>query len=171
MLEMTDSASRTTWNDYLDVAERNRGAAASLGLVRNASQNRGESIRLLAPRRIVLAFDPLVDDPKMLRTVILLLRLAAIAASTRQDLAGIETANERMREALVSVSKIDNIRKSSDSIRKSADKIGVDGDTLQTNVNRVLGQALTALTAAASAATIESPQVRVTLEGPTIDAA
>ena len=62
VLEMTDSP-RTGWGDYLDEAERNRCAAASLGLVRTIEQNGGQSIRVLGPRRIVMAFDPEHDDP------------------------------------------------------------------------------------------------------------
>lgn len=39
-LEMTDSGQNRRWNDYLDEVERNRNAAASLGLVRDAAQKR-----------------------------------------------------------------------------------------------------------------------------------
>ena len=46
VLEMTDSA-RAGWAEYLDEAERNRQAAAALGLVRTAEQNGGQSIRVL----------------------------------------------------------------------------------------------------------------------------
>lgn len=45
-LEMTDSA-RAGWTDYLDEAERNRDAAASLGLVRATEQNGGQAIRVI----------------------------------------------------------------------------------------------------------------------------
>ena len=61
VLEMTDSV-RPAWNDYLDEAERNREATASLGLVRELSQNAGQSIRVLGSRRIVMVFDPAQDD-------------------------------------------------------------------------------------------------------------
>lgn len=61
VLEMTDSP-RTGWNAYLDEAERNRDAVASLGLVREAACNGGHTIRVLGPRRIVMAFDPETDD-------------------------------------------------------------------------------------------------------------
>jgi hypothetical protein len=57
VLEMSDST-RTVWNDYLDEAERNREASASLGLVPSPAQNGGHSIRCLGSRRIVMAFDP-----------------------------------------------------------------------------------------------------------------
>ncbi|MGH3976306.1 MAG: hypothetical protein ACRDS9_23735 [Pseudonocardiaceae bacterium] len=39
VLEMTNSK-RSSWNDYLDEAERNRAAVASLGLVHEPVQNR-----------------------------------------------------------------------------------------------------------------------------------
>jgi len=69
VLEMTDSK-RTQWNDYLDEAERNRGATASLGLVRDSAQNNGNTLRSVGARRIILAFDPGIDDPDLLRTVV-----------------------------------------------------------------------------------------------------
>jgi len=69
VLEMTDSV-RPGWNDYLDEAERNREATTSLGLVRELSQNAGQSIRVLSARRIVMVFDPATDDAGLLRTVV-----------------------------------------------------------------------------------------------------
>ncbi len=89
VVEMTDSK-RTSWNNYLDEAERNRSALASLGLVRNSDQLSGSTVQTITARRIVMAFDPETDDPAMLRTVVQLLRLAAIAANARQDEAEIE---------------------------------------------------------------------------------
>ena len=68
VVEMTDSA-RANWGEYLDEAERNRGASASLGVVRTADQNGGHSIRVLGQRRVVIAFDPDSDDAEVLRTV------------------------------------------------------------------------------------------------------
>jgi hypothetical protein len=147
VLEMTDSA-RTGWNAYLDEAERNREAAASLGLVRQTAQNAGHSIRALTGRRIVMAFDPQTDDPSLLRTVVQLLRVAAVAASARQDSGGIRTANERIDEALAVISTIDGIRKAAGSIRKGADTIETQGADLQTTLARLLTQARTALAGA-----------------------
>src|SRR3954463_15691846 len=69
VLEMTDS-NRTGWTAYLDEAERNRGANASLGLVRHIDQNAGQTFRSLGNRRVVMAFDPGNDDPELLRTVV-----------------------------------------------------------------------------------------------------
>ncbi|MDQ2758231.1 MAG: hypothetical protein M3Y71_17035 [Actinomycetota bacterium] len=37
-----------------DEAERNREAAASVGIVRKTGQNKGQTIRVLGPRRVVL---------------------------------------------------------------------------------------------------------------------
>ena len=87
VLEMTDSVQRG-WTEYFDEAERNRGATASLGLVRTVEQNAQQSIRVLGGRRIAMAFDPEVDDPDLLRTVVMLLRTAATAAASRRPGAG-----------------------------------------------------------------------------------
>lgn len=144
VVEMTDSA-RSSWNDYLDEAERNRFAAASLGLVRTVSQNNGQSIRVLGTRRIVVAFDPNVDDPDLLRAVVQLQRVAAIAASSRRDAEGLVTAEERITEAQAALEKVNIIRTASGSIRKNADTIDRECNAVQTTVDRLLGQALDAL--------------------------
>ncbi|MEJ7629964.1 MAG: Fis family transcriptional regulator [Nocardioidaceae bacterium] len=147
VLEMTDSK-RANWNDYLDEAERNRDAAAALGLVRETAQNNGSTIRCLGSRRIVLAFDPATDDPELLRAVIQLLRLSALAARTRQDRDEINTAEEKILEALALLVKIDDIKKVAGSLRLGAGKIEQQSDDLRSALTRLLTQAQSALSAA-----------------------
>lgn len=145
VVEMHDSNDRRVWNDYLDEAERNREAAASVGIVRTATQNHGQTIRVLAARRIVIAFDPAADEPDLLRTVVQLMRTSAIAASARRDVEGLETAEENIHSALELVQRVNAIRKASGSIRKSADTIDKECNTVETGVKRHLSQALDAL--------------------------
>src|SRR5699024_3659914 len=90
VVEMHDSGDRRVWNDYLDEAERNREAAASIGIVREAGQNQGQVIRVLGSCRVVIAFDPATDEPDLLRTVVQLMRTAALSASARRDVEGLE---------------------------------------------------------------------------------
>lgn len=158
VVEMTDSI-RPSWNDYLDVAEQNREAGASLGLVRAAEQNCGQSIRVLGARRIVLVFDPTLDDPELLRSVLQLLRVAAIAAASRHDAEGLATAEERIAEAQLVLEKVNTIRKASGAIRQGADKIDRESNAVQTTITRLLGQALDAL---AGVAVIEDAGLEVT---------
>ncbi len=47
-----------------------------------------------------MAFDPEHDDPSLLRTVVMLLRAAAIAASARTGATEIATAEEKIGEAI-----------------------------------------------------------------------
>jgi vacuolar-type H+-ATPase subunit E/Vma4 len=145
VMEMTDS-SRSGWGDYFDEAERNRGAAAGLGVVRSASQNGGQTIRVLGQRRVVMAFDPGADDPEVLRTVVMLLRTVAIAASIRTGDSEIATAEERIDEALKQLEKIDTIKKAADTIQKSASKIESECTAISTAIRRLLDQAIVALT-------------------------
>lgn len=145
LVEMHDSRQKRAWNAYLDEAERNRQAAGSLGLVPTTVQNEGQSIRVLSARRVVMAFDPLEDDPALLRTVLILLRTAALAASARLDDTGVQTAAERIAEALDVLPRVDTIRKLADGIRKNAVKVDTEADTLHTVLNRLLLQAQTAL--------------------------
>lgn len=144
VLEMTDSA-RAGWTDYLDEAERNRDAAASLGLVRAAEQNGGQAIRVIGPHRVVMAFDPENDDPDLLRTVVLLLRTVAVTASARKGAHEVATAEEKINEALAQLAKIDSVKKLSASIQKSATKIDGECNSLNTGIRRLLDDALVAL--------------------------
>lgn len=144
VIEMTDS-SRANWGEYFDEAERNRGAGASLGVVRSADQNAGHSIRVLGQRRVVIAFDPDTDDAEVLRTVALLLRTVAIAASVRTGDAEIDTAEEKIGEAVAQLDKIDTIKKTAGSIQKGAAKIESECTSITTGIRRLLDQALVAL--------------------------
>jgi hypothetical protein len=54
VVEMSDSARGGGWGPYLAEAERNRGALASIGLVRSAEQLNGNSMITLGARRIVI---------------------------------------------------------------------------------------------------------------------
>jgi hypothetical protein len=80
-----------------------------------------------------------------LRTVVQLLRLGAITASSRRDSEGLETAEERITEARTMLTKVNVIRTASGSIRKNAETIDRECNTVQTGVDRLLSQALDAL--------------------------
>ncbi len=150
VLEMTDSA-RKNWPAYLDEAERNRDAAASLGLVPTADLNDGHSFRSLGQRRIVMAFDPATDDIDLLRIVVQVLRLGALSAGARQDSGEIETAREKLVEAVAMLSKIDEVKRLAGLIKGHAAKIDLESDALRTNLERLLTQAQTALLGAVGA--------------------
>lgn len=144
VFEMTDSP-RAGWGDYFDEAERNRAAAASLGIVRTPEQNGDQAIRVLGPRRVVIAFDPEQDEPELLRTAVMLLRTVAIAASARSGATEIATAEEKIGEAMAQLVRIDTIKKTAGSIHKGAEKIDSECSTLGTSIRRLLDQALVAL--------------------------
>lgn len=144
VIEMTDSP-RNGWTAYLREAEENRGAQASLGLIKSAVQAPGDGLVSLGPRRIVMAFDPEVDDPQLLRCVIQLLRLAAQAAAARVDSGEIATADELIAEAMTTVDRIGKIKKSAGLIRSNAGTIDTEADAVQTELMRQLSQARTAL--------------------------
>lgn len=93
----------------------------------------------------MLAFDPASDGPELLRAVVQLLRVAAIAASSRRDAEGLATAEERIAEAQQALEKVNLIRTASGSIRKGADSIDRECNNVQTTIDRLLGQALDAL--------------------------
>ncbi|QDO89548.1 Fis family transcriptional regulator [Ornithinimicrobium ciconiae] len=145
VVEMHDSTDRRVWNDYLDEAERNREAAASIGIVRDASQNQGQVIRVLGARRLVIAFDPTVDEVDLLRTVVQLMRTAALAATARRDTEGLDTAEENITAALDLLDGINKVKKAVVSIRNGATTIDTQAESLQTGITRHLSAALDAL--------------------------
>lgn len=155
MVEMTDSAKDRNWPAYLDEAERNREAHASLGIVPCAEQNGGQSIRVLGARRIVLAFDPAADDPALLRTVVMLLRAAALAASSRRGAEELATAEEKITEAVAHLEKLDEVKKNASAIHKNATKIESACTGINASIQRLLADALAALGEASSADTHE----------------
>jgi hypothetical protein len=156
VIEMTDST-RVRWGDYLEEAERNRDATASLGLVRTSSQNGGQTIRVIGARRAVMAFDPENDDPDLLRTVVMLLRTTAVTASARKGAHQIATAQENINEAMAQLAKIDSVKKLAGTIQKSATKIDGECTGLNSSIRRSLDQALAALAGTGATAEMETP--------------
>jgi vacuolar-type H+-ATPase subunit E/Vma4 len=145
VIEMSDSV-RAGWGDYLDEAERNRLAVAALGLVRSAEQNDGKSVRMLGARRIVLAFDPESDDPDLVRTVVMLLRTAALATATRKGAHQLATAEEKIAAAVAQLAKLDEVKKTAESIQKNAMKIETCCTAINSTIQRLLADATAALT-------------------------
>ena len=156
VVEMTDSQ-RANWMSYLDEAERNRDAQASLGLVPSQDQNCGQSIRLLGDRRIIMAFDPEQDDYELLRTVVMLLRAAARASLSRSGDTQAAIADERIREAIEQLEKIDAIKKSTGLIIKHAETVESTCDGINSAIRRLLGHALDALDGATAPAPVVVP--------------
>jgi len=150
VVEMSDSQ-RPAWGAYLDEAERNRDALASLGLVRSAEQLGGHLLVSLGPRRLVLAFDPETDSIDLLRTVLQLLRLAAEAAARGRGSGEVNLAEEKIAEALAVLARIDAITKSVGLIRQHVTTISTESESMRAELSRLLSQAQSALGAATDA--------------------
>jgi hypothetical protein len=145
VVEVTDSTARRQWVPYFDEAERNRDALAALGVVRTIEQNGGQHVRVLGPRRVVVAFDPEHDEPELLRTVVQLLRASALAAGARSGTAEVTTATEHIAAATAQLSVIDNIKKAASGIQRSGLAIEGDCAKVTTGIQRSLDLALAAL--------------------------
>ncbi|MFF0452940.1 Fis family transcriptional regulator [Nocardia africana] len=148
VIEITDSQ-RKDWSEYLDEAERNRQAAASLGIVRAPEQNGGETLRVLGPRRVVLAFDPDTDEPDLLRACVLLMRAASATVVARGGGEQLATATEKVQSALTKLEKLATAKKSADVIRREVTKIDKTVTDFATEVELILAEAVTALTISA----------------------
>lgn len=150
VIEMTDSE-RKGWGGYLSEAERNRGARASLGIVRSADQLGGHGVVSLGPRRLLLAFDPETDSVDLLRVVLQLLRLAAQSAVRDERSGEVRVAEEKIAEAIGVIGRIDKVTKAVGIIRREATTIGDQSEALHTELSRLLSQARTALGAVSDA--------------------
>lgn len=144
VLEMTDSP-RKDWNNYLAQAERNRDAVASIGLARTPEQLGGHTVRTFGPRRIVLAFDPEMGDANLLRAVIQVVRVSAIAAGRRQDDQEIATAQESVEEAIGLLDRFDSIKRTAAVITNNAKKVDSEAGSLAADLGNVLVRAQRAL--------------------------
>jgi len=113
--------------------------------VPTSAQNHSQTIRVIGPRRIVIAISDDHDSTELLRSVCILLRSQALASIRTESSDGLATARERLAEALELLPKIEAIRKSAGTIRTSASHIDVASDSLRTALNRLLTQAQTAL--------------------------
>jgi hypothetical protein len=100
------------------------------------------------------------DDPELLRTVLMLLRTVAIAASIRTGSAEVATAEEKIAEALKQLEQIGAVKKIAGTIQKNALKIETQCTSITTSIHRLLDQALGALAGADGSST-----------GPTFDIA
>ncbi len=102
----------------------------------------------------MLAFDPTSDDPDLVRTVVLLLRAAALAASTRRGAEQLATAEEKITAAVTQLDRVDDIKKAASSIHKNADKIETGCTAVTSGIQRLLTEALAALADVQSASEI-----------------
>lgn len=151
VVEMTNSVARRDWVKYFDECERNRGAVASIGIVCTPEQvPDGGLLRLFGTRRVVVAFDPDVDDPALLRSVILLLRSQACLAVARSSGAQARTAEEKLAEATALLEKLLDLQRIGTTTRSNADKIVNGLGSLHTTLARLLAEAMTALREATS---------------------
>jgi len=148
VFEMSDSGAPRSWNDYLDEAERNRGAVVSLGLVRFPEQIGGERVRCLGPRRFVMAYDPDTDDMGLLRAVVFILRGQAVIALGHGAGEDLHTAEAKLAEATKCVEHLADVQKTAGSIRRDADKIDSTCASIRTAVGRLLAEAAASLSTA-----------------------
>jgi hypothetical protein len=140
VLEMTtEEGTRREWDAYLEEAERNRAAQASLGVVPSTIQVPGrERIRMFGTSRMVIAFDPDHDEPDILRTVLHLLRSQAITAASRRGTACASAAEEKLAEAIELLDQLNTLHSRATIACASVDKVAADLTALHSRLYRTL---------------------------------
>jgi hypothetical protein len=148
VVEMMDSDKKRDWNGYMSEAERNRGGTGSIGFVRHNGQNENEFFRTIGgsrARRFVVAFDPIHDDPALLRTIVQLACGAALAAGDRTGSKELFKAQELIAAA---IGDLDGLNKSFGditAIQSAARSIERRTTSALTTVDGLLQAALAAL--------------------------
>lgn len=144
LVEAHDGATKH-WVEYLDEAERNRKASCSLGIVRRVEDNGGRLLRVLSPKRVILAFDPENDTHELLHTTVLLMRTVAVAAATKFDDADLPGVEDKIREALAAIESLDEARKSARAINGHVEKIEKGIERASKKIRENLGAAAESL--------------------------
>lgn len=144
VVEYHDGSSKD-WGSYLAEAERNRGASAALGMVRSIDDNEGRILRVIGPKRLILAFDPSDGDTELLRTVLLLMRTLAMTSSGQFSTSQVAVASESIREAMSILDTLEDAKRSASAMRGHVDKIEQTITKVISSVNRELHRAVDAL--------------------------
>lgn len=142
VIECTTGTSPRDWNSYLGLAEHNRDAQASLGLVPDRSMVPGrELLAILTPSRFVMAFDPETDDPAVFRAALQLLNVQAqrqLMATRVGDLAAVDQRIDEARRALLTMQEM---IKTAMGVRTGAGKIVAGLELLHDTLGHLLTQA------------------------------
>jgi hypothetical protein len=146
VVELTTQGHPRNWPQYLEIAERNRGAQASLGLVpaRDLVPG-GELVAVIGPNRMVLTFNPDEDDTGLLRATLQLLLVQAqrrLAEDRAGDLGLVDTKLEEARRRLVEMGEI---IKTAVAVRNGAGKVVTGLESLQGPLVLTIDQARAAL--------------------------
>ncbi|HEX3795262.1 MAG TPA: hypothetical protein VHV57_12250 [Acidimicrobiales bacterium] len=145
VIECTTGGARN-WADYLDQAERNRQAQASLGVVaRRDLVPGGEMLAVLAPNRIVMAYDPASDEPALFRSALLLLSVQAQRQLTDGRTGDLGAVDTKLAEAKRSLLVMQELMKTAMSVRTGASKVVTGLESLHATLTLCLEQAQGAL--------------------------
>lgn len=149
VVEFTTQGQPRNWSEYLDIAERNRGAQASLGVVptRDVVPG-GEIVAIVGPNRMIVAFDPDRDDVGVVRATVQLLVLQAqrrLAEERSSDLGVVDFKLEEARKRLLDLQEI---IKTALAVRNGAGKVVTGLEGLHGALMLAIDQARTALNGA-----------------------
>jgi hypothetical protein len=153
VMEYTTSSARRNWAGYLDEAERNREAQASLGIVPSRDLvPGGELLAVLAPSRIVMAYEPGTDDHALFRGALQLLSVQAQRAVADGRSGDLGAVDAKLAEAKRSLIVMQDLTKTAATVRSGAGKVVAGLESLHSILTLCLEQAQAALGDATSAA-------------------
>lgn len=146
LVELTTQGHPRHWQQYLEVAERNRGAHASLGVVPTRDLvPGGDVLAVVGQSRIVLAFDPEQDDPGLLRAAVQLLVVQAQRKLAEDRAGDLGIVDSRLDEACRRLVEMSAIIKTAATARDAAGKVVSGLEGLHASLALCLDQARSAL--------------------------
>ncbi len=146
VVELTTQGHPRNWQQYLDVAERNRGAQAALGIVPTRELTPGnELVAIISPTRMVVAFNPDEDDPGLLRATIQLLLVQAQRRLTDDRSGDLRLVDAKLDDARRRLVEMGDIIKAAVAVRNGAGKVVTGLEGLQGSVLLTIDQARAAL--------------------------
>jgi len=146
VVELTTQGHPRNWQQYLDVAERNRGAQAALGIVPARELAPGNQlVSVISPSRMIVAFDPDEDDLGLLRAAIQLLLVQAQRRLTEDRSGDLRLVDSKLEDARRRLVEMGDIIKAAVAVRNGAGKVVTGLEGLQGSLLLTIDQARAAL--------------------------
>jgi len=157
VVEMTTTGAARKWGPYLDEAERNREADASIGVVPNTVLVPGRAaLTLVAPNRIVVAHDS-DGGHALLRAAAVLLTLRVQREAVRaRDGVDLGMADARIAEAERLLGTLSEVLKAAAGVKAGAAKVVTGIEATHDSLARTLALARAALCSVDAVATDEA---------------
>lgn len=161
--------SKSEWEKECDLARRNRAAVGFIGLCKHQSHMpNGHRFMVLAPDKIVVAFNPEEEAPDLLVMVYQLVKMVSMSHAGELDEISIADVNANIDEALRSMEKFESLNRNAKTIENAAVKIQAEAKEIRDGVKANLQSIQAAILRGTEPPALESA-VALEIEGDETD--